>query len=654
MHGHVDRFCEDGIAGWAHDPESPESRPQLLVFIDGSLAGVSIASSFRPDVKAAGFGEGIAGFWFDPRPYLVGETNSVRIAFGTTGETVPNGRKSLQRSNILSVPDWDLPNPMASPALPPIERINAFPREKWPLISVIVPTFNTPLALLRSALASVRAQTYCRWELIVADDGSTDHRVIDWLRAEFSNDPKCQLIVLPDNQGISTATNAGVNAATGEFVAFLDHDDELTSEALAEVSSALLIDPAIDIVYTDQDKWDEAGNVVDNFFKPDWSPVYFLGVMYVGHLLVMRRSLFQRIGGCDSRYDKVQDYELMLRASEATNRIHHIRQILYHWRTVSGSIASSIDAKSGIGELQEKAVQAHLDRTQIPLKARAHPILPHRVQLSPASCRPKNPRISIVIPTRDAPEHLERCLKSIYERSTYENFEVIAVDTGSTDPQALRVQDSFPIRVLKDLGPFNFARANNLAALEASGQILVFLNNDTEVVTSDWLEILASHLRIPKVGAVGPLLLYPEGSVQHAGVVLGFRGTADHVMRGFDSSSDGYAGSLSCSRETMAVTAACMMVRRDFYQRIGGMNQGYASIYQDVDFCLRINEHGLSTVFVANAKLMHHESMSRGSEYNHVDRALFIDRWKHLLEAGDPFYNPHFTRNKWDYSLRRT
>jgi GT2 family glycosyltransferase len=373
--------------------------------------------------------------------------------------------------------------------------------------------------------------------------------------------------------------------------------------------------------------------------------------MYVGHLLVVRTSLLRKAGGCDSRFDRVQDYELMLRLSECTTHVGHVPKILYRWRTLPGSIAASSHAKGQVGNLQIAAVQAHLDRRNLPIKAITHPRLPHRVHLVPNAIA-RAGKVSIIIPSKDAAEHLQRCLQSIFTLTSHPDFEVLVVDTGTTDPTALAVMATYPIRRLEQTGRFNFSRANNLAADAAVGDTLVLLNNDTEVITPDWLQIMLGHLSLPNVGAVGPLLLYPGGKVQHAGVALGLRGTCDHVMRGFDPNDDGHGGALACSREVSALTAACLMVRRDRFLNLGGLEDAYAHIYQDADFCLRLREAGLSCLYAANVTLRHHESVSRGSDYDFVDRAIFLDRWGYVIAAGDPYYNPNFSRNRADYVPR--
>ncbi|HUJ25941.1 MAG TPA: glycosyltransferase family 2 protein, partial [Myxococcales bacterium] len=307
--------------------------------------------------------------------------------------------------------------------------------------------------------------------------------------------------------------------------------------------------------------------------------------------------------------------------------------------------------KSGITGLQAAAVNAHLQRVGIGARAEPHPRFEHRVLLKPEPAAA--PLVSIVIPTKDAPHHITRCLESIFAKSTYPSFEVVVVDNGTTDPRALEALRKHPVKVVPFAQKFNFSMANNLGVAQSRGEIVILLNNDTEVIDADWMQTIVFQLLQPGVGAVGPLLLYPDGSVQHAGVVLGFRGTADHVMRNFPSDSDGYFGSLSCAREVSAVTAACLAMRRADYDAVGGFVDHYATHYQDVDLCLRIRAMGKRIIHTPRARLYHHEGGSRGSAYDHLDRALLVDCWGEVIDRGDPYYNPHFTLERHDYSLRQ-
>jgi GT2 family glycosyltransferase/tetratricopeptide (TPR) repeat protein len=532
--------------------------------------------------------------------------------------------------------------------------LESFPKN--PTVSVVMPLYAAkPLdkRVLIEAIRSIQGQTYPNWELCICNNGSTELSAIGALDDLRERDPRIRVTVFERNQGISAATNAALDMAGGEFVALMDHDDLLASNALYEVVKHINRHPSVDVLYTDQDKIDVDNNRSDPFYKPDWSPELFRGVMYVGHLLVVRRSLFQQIGRLDSTFDKVQDFELMLRLSEVTERIIHIPKILYHWRMIPGSVALGSNEKTGIDQLQARAVTAHLRRSGIRANALAHNSLPHRVVILPNVLR-RRPKVTIVIPSKDAPEYIGTCLDSIFTRSSYDNYEVVVVDNGTTSPEALEILRNWPVRRCPFDGPFNFSRANNLGVAQSSGEFLVFLNNDTQVVTPNWLEnMLFYFLEYDDIGMVGPLLTYPDGRVQHAGVVLGFRGTADHVMRFFPSDADGYAGSLCCAREVSGVTAACSMMPRGLFNEIGGFAEEFATIYQDLDLCLRIRQRGLRILYTPQSHLHHHESVSRGDFYDHLDRDIILDVWGEVIARGDPYYNVNLARDHVDYTARK-
>jgi GT2 family glycosyltransferase len=519
-----------------------------------------------------------------------------------------------------------------------------------PVISILVPVYNVDPRWLRMAVESVRRQVYCNWQLCLCDDGSTSAATLDYLRSLEGMDERIRVRFQSANLGIAGTSNTALTMADGQFVAMLDHDDELTPDALFEIARKLNNEPDLDVIYSDEDKIDSDGWLSQPFFKPNWSPELFRGVMYVGHLLVVRRKLMEQVGGFNSSFDKVQDFEVMLRLSEHTSRIAHIPKILYHWRKIPGSVSLGLDEKTDIDVLQAAAVQAHLDRLQIQARVEPQSRFRHRVRPVPLPAA-SHARVSIVVPTRDAPEHISRCLKSIFTVTRYPNLEVVVVDNGTTDRAALAALAAHNVARVPYDKPFNFSEANNIGVAAATGDVIVLLNNDTEVIDPAWIETMMLYLQQPDVGVVGLKLLYPDRTVQHAGVVLGMRGTADHVMRGFPEHSDGYSGSLSCTREVSAVTGACMMVRRRDYLAVGGLCTFYRTHYQDVDFCLRLRRGGLRILVTPHAAIIHHESASRGKFYDLVDRALLIDQWEAEIKAGDPYYNPNLSLERGDYSL---
>jgi len=563
------------------------------------------------------------------------------------------GHIQMTIQNVIQKFGWNTSLPFINSSLKPIDKFSAerlLNRFKYkPLISLVMPTYNTPIQYLETAIRSVQRQYYPCWELCICDDGSTNTKTRDTLRA--INNARIKIIFLEQNEGISTATNEAVKIANGEFIAFLDHDDELTPDALFEMVRLLNEKPDLDAIYSDQDKINQKGKQCEPFFKPDWSPEYMRSVMYAGHLLMLRRELFKQVGGSAPGFDGVQDYELMLRVSEQTKKISHIPKILYHWRMTPGSIALGINEKGAkIERLQVKAVNAHLERLKLNAEALQHPTHRHRVIVRPKP-RVDYPKISVIIVSQDASEHIAHCLESIFGCTTYPNYEVVVVHNKSTNPMSIKTPGKYPIRIVAFDQAFNTSFASNLGAQSASGDIIVLLNNDTKIVTADWLEQMLFFLDDPDVAVVGPMLLFPDKTVHHAGSVLGLHGTANNIMRGHPSTSDGYAGSLSCPRNVSAVTSACMMVRRMDYLNSGGFLEYYVTQYQDVDLCLRFLSAGKRIVYVPYAVLIQPEDTTHNEDYDHLDRALFMDTWDELIARGDPYHNPNFPLDSTDYII---
>ena len=510
-----------------------------------------------------------------------------------------------------------------------------------PKISIITPVYNVEEKYLIECIESVLQQKYKNWEFCLVDDASEKKFIPEILKKYQNTDLRIKVKFNEKNLGISETTNAAINIATGEFIAFLDNDDLLTKNALFEIVGLLNEHSDADVIYSDQDKITQSGKFCEPFYKPDWSPEYFRGVMYVGHLLTVRKSLAEEVGLMDKTFDSLQDYEFMLRLSETTKKIYHIPKILYTWRKSEGSIASNSDSKGNISEKQVKAVTSHLKRLGLQAIALPGPF-PHRIVITPLP-RSDFPLVSIIIPTKDKPELIERCLKSIYDLTSYPNFEVIVIDNNSTDEHAISIINAFPCRKLLYKEPFNFSKINNFGATYAKGDYLVFLNNDTQIQSKNWIECLLYYAEQSDIAAVGPLLIFPNNKVQHAGVVLGFRGTADHIMRDYPIDCDGYAGSLVCAREVSAVTAACMMVKKTVFLSVEGFNEHYSNIYQDVDLCLKFSSKGYRIIFNPQVVITHFECSTRDKKhYDLIDRYLLLDQWDEIIERGDKYYNCNF------------
>jgi GT2 family glycosyltransferase len=516
-----------------------------------------------------------------------------------------------------------------------------------PVISLVMPTYRTELRYLQEAVDSVRAQLYPAWELCIVDDGSGQPQLERAIMAHAAADPRIKFKLVEENRGISAASNDGLSICSGEFVGFLDHDDTLTEDALLRVAQALSADPETDVVYTDSDKLTIKGIRADPFLKPDWSPVYALGAMYIGHLLVVRRSVAEAAGGFDSAFDTIQDFEFMLRVSERTDRIHHIPQILYHWRAIPGSIAAGTEQKSGVPELQARAVSAHLERVGAPARAVPHEKIPHRAVLAPANGSVPTGKVSVVIAAWAERRALERLLRSL-ERTSYPDYEVIVVARGPSElPAGLDPRVTW---IAEEGSSFHRARANNIGAAAAGGSQLIFLGVESEVVEADWIEQLLLHSSLPQVAAVGPMLVRPGGRVEAAGVAVGLRDPAAPMLAGFSADGDGYYGSMPCARDVSALSSECMLIARDSFEEEGGFDELYLREYEDFDLCQRLRRRGYRCVYAPRPRLLTHRSeAARRAGIDVVDRALFVDNWYDQLKAGDPYFNPGFARQQADY-----
>jgi GT2 family glycosyltransferase/glycosyltransferase involved in cell wall biosynthesis len=525
---------------------------------------------------------------------------------------------------------------------------------KRPVVSIVTPVFDTPEVLLRECIESVLAQSYGEWQLLLIDDGSAAPHVARVLREYAKRDRRIEALRLDTNGGISRAANAGLARATGEFVAFLDHDDRLAAHALAEVALHLARAPSTDVLYTDEDKLDEAGNRIAPFFKPGWSPDLLRSCNYVCHFLVARRDLVDAVGGLRPAFDGAQDFDLVLRLSERTRHIAHLPKVLYHWRVNPGSTAGDVAQKPAASDAGRRALAEHLARLGETAVVEVTRPTNYRVRY-PVRGRPL---VSIIVPYRDHPELLETLVSSLLEKTGYPNFELLLISNRSvrSETAALlaRLGDA-RVRKLSWDHPFNFSAICNFGAGQARGELLLFLNNDVEVLEPGWLEELVGHAQRPEVGAVGPMLVYPDGRVQHAGVVVGLEGFAGHPFRGCpDDGSWTAFGSTGWTRNYLAVTSACVLIRRELFDELGGYDERFAVGGGDVDLCLRLGRRGMRVVFTPHAKLVHHESATRDpARVPEADFFRSFVSYRPWLERGDPFYNPNLTLLADDCSLRR-
>ena len=534
---------------------------------------------------------------------------------------------------------------------------------RQPLISVVMPVFNPDVRFLRAAIESVKRQVYERWELCIADDASTDPAVRPWLEEVADSDPRIKVAFRETNGHISAASNSALALATGEWCALLDHDDELAEKALAIV--ALDIDAHRDaaLIYSDEDKIDENGARSDAFFKTDWSPELFLGQNYINHLGAYRTDLLREIGGFREGFEGSQDYDLALRCIErlAPAQIRHVPQVLYHWRTAAGSLAAVVDAKPYAREAARRALADHLRRCKIGGRVEACPENAESHRVVYALPDPP-PLVSVIIATRDQAALLEQCIRSLRDRTDYTNLEILIVNNGSQEHATFDLFDTLKrdagVRVIDDDRPFNFSRLNNEAARVANGEVLAFLNNDVEADEPGWLTEMVSHVVRPEVGAVGARLWFPDGTLQHGGVVLGLGGVAGHVHAGNPRGHPGYFNRAWLQGNYSAVTGACMLVRRSVFEELGGFNEHELTVnFNDIDFCLRLRARGLQVVWTPYANLIHHESASRGHHRSTEEQARFAREAAYMQQKWgaelltDPFYNPNFSLDLPGYEL---
>ncbi len=526
-------------------------------------------------------------------------------------------------------------------------RAQAAAFEYQPLISIVTPVYNPNLNELRACIESVRRQVYPNWELCLCDDASPIEQVRTLLREYNALDGRIKVRYLSQNRGIALASQEAMALARGEFVGLLDHDDELAPHALFEMVRRLQEQRDADILYSDEDKLSPDGERCEPFFKPDWSPDLLRACMYTCHFSIYRKSLVDRAGGFRAGFDGSQDYDLMLRATELTDRIQHVPKILYHWRKSAASAAGSSFAKPYAFAAAKRALAEHLARrgtsAQV-LDGKFAGLYRLKYDFSPE-------RVSIIIPTRDQHRVLRKCLESIESKTVYPDYEILVVDNNSADPQAQKFLAGLQHKVIPFPGPFNFSRVNNCAACQATGRYLLFLNNDTEVITPEWIAAMMEFAQQPEIGVVGAKLLYPNNTIQHAGVTLGLGGVAGHALVGFPAESPHYFGFAGVIRNCAAVTAACMLVRRDVFEQVGGFDEEMPVGFNDVDFCMRVRRAGYRVVWTPYAVLYHHESASRGRSVDPRDVEFMKTRWGDAL-LSDPYYNPNLTLLAEDYSLR--
>jgi GT2 family glycosyltransferase len=524
-----------------------------------------------------------------------------------------------------------------------------------PLISVVMPAYNIDPAILSAAIESVRRQIYPDWELCVADDASTLGGVRECLKAAAAADPRIKVAFRTENGNICAASNTALELATGDYVVLLDADDLLAEDALFWVADAIASHPDVDLIFSDEDKLDGEGRRFDPHFKSAWNPALMLSQNAFSHLGVFRRALIERVGRFRVGYEGAQDHDLVLRCADATSpdRIRHIPRVLYHWRVSPDSTASSLSSKPFAWDAGRRAIEDHLQRRGLKAQvSRAHHgyyQVSYRLPAPP-------PLVSIIVPSAFSNRGTLNWLASILSRTSYPRFELILLATephlaairGNKDFEALRA-DARLRTCAHDVTPFNYSAVNNLGAARASGQLLCFLNDDIEIGTPDWLSELVARVHLEGVAGAGPLLHYPSGSVQYAGILLGVGGVADHAFRNMERGHVGYFARGVLEQDYTALTAACLVMRREVFEAVDGFDTALPAAFNDIDLCLRIRRLGWRLVWTPAAALTHHESLTFGppttaerrAQFEH-DRALMRSRWEAVLES-DPCYNPNLS-----------
>lgn len=530
-----------------------------------------------------------------------------------------------------------------------------------PKVSILLPVHNPSLQLFKQTLNSIREQVYRNWELCIADDASTDRHVNDAIASVAALDHRIKIVSHPRKEFISAALNSALELATGEYGAILGQEDMLSPDAIYQNILALNRDPGIDLLYSDEDFVHADGRHVEPVFKPDWCPDNLLSRNYVGNLAIVRTSLLKDLRGFRVGFEGAQDHDVLLRLTERTQRIHHIPRVLYHRRKTDYS-ATGAAGKPHARESALRAIEEALQRRDEPGRVEHVQGMPGNFLIRYAIQKPG--RVSILIPTKDNAKVLETCLESLFTRTNWHDFEVILIDNNSEEASTAnlleRYRAAYPdrFRVLCLAVPFNFSLLMNAAAAEAQGVYLLLLNNDTEVIHGDWLDIMMEQAQRPSIGCVGVKLLYPDNCIQHSGVILGRGSLTEHVFRRAHRDALVYGQADRLITNYSALTAACMMLRRDVFRQVGGFDEALAVDFNDVDFCLRVREAGYHNIYLPHVTLYHHESLTRGNPHATAESRRRIDkeetlikrRWRQIFER-DPCLSPHLTRGERDLRI---
>lgn len=533
-----------------------------------------------------------------------------------------------------------------------------------PKISILVPLYHTPSEYLKALICSVQEQTYGNWELCLSDGSGEGKMDIAYVKEVMKYDTRIKLISSENPLKIADNTNQALKIATGDFLAFADHDDMLSQDALYECVKLMNEYPGAEVIYSDEDKVSMDGKTYfQPHFKSDFNLDLLRSMNYICHLFVVKREIQEKVGVLDVKYDGAQDYDFVLRCIETSSHIYHIPKVLYHWRAHQDSTAENPESKRYAFEAGANAIAAHLKRCNIKGTVSMGSVFGlYRVHYPLF----RRPLVSILIPSKDHKSDLQRCIQSLYQVSTYQNFEVIIIENGSVEEETFRYYEelcklhkNIKIVTWKNQGSFNYSALNNFGAIYAEGEYLFFLNNDTEILEPESVGEMVSHVMRKEVGVVGAKLYYPDGTVQHAGVIVGLGGIAGHAFKDFPRQNGGYFYRNFCIQDYSAVTAACMLMSKSLFEEIGGFDEELKVAFNDIDLCMEIRKKNKLIVFTPYAEFYHYESKSRGLENTkekvqrfNSEVAYFAHKWERELEMGDPYYNENLTLEKHDFSLK--
>lgn len=528
-----------------------------------------------------------------------------------------------------------------------------------PKVSIIIPVYNTDEKWLRLCVKSVLNQVYDNWELCLVDGCSTKTHIRKVLEEYIEQDNRIKGKFLSENKGIAGNSNEALALASGEFIGFLDHDDELAPDAIYEVVKKLNEKQDIDFIYTDEDKISTAGTRLDPYFKPDWSPDMLRSHNYITHFAVIRRKGIDEVGGFREDYDGSQDYDLFLRVTEITSKIAHVPRVLYHWRMVPLSAASIGNAKPYAYVAAKKAIKESLKRRKIEVEVDDGITTGYyRVRYKLLS----NPKVSIIIATSDNVAALRRCVQSVIDKTHYDNYKILIVDNRSKDPRTFRYYDEIgsnpKVRIVKFDGFFNRSRINNYAVTLADSEYIIFLDYFTEIISQQWLTAMLEHIQRKDIGVVGALLYYPNNTIYHAGIILGIGGVVGYSHRRFPKYAYSYMNRARVVQNLSAVTGTCLATKKEVFKEVNGFNERYRHAFSDVDFCLKLRERGYLIVYTPYAELYYHGSLRRDyedapekQEESKKETEYFQRQWQNVLAKGDPYYNPNLTLKREDFSI---